>query len=40
MTSVKVLSTYRAHAQTEYRNVLEMKSPSILNILVLLLFEY
>ena len=39
MTNVTVLSVFRTHAQNEYRNVLEMKNISILNILALLLLE-
>ena len=39
MTNVTILSIFRAHAQKEYRKVLEMKNNYILNILALLLFE-
>ena len=39
MTNVTILSIFRTHAHDEYREVLEMKSTSILNILALLLFE-
>ena len=39
MTNVTILSVFRTHAPKEYRNVLEMKSTSILNILALLLCE-
>ena len=39
MTNVLILSVFRTHAQNGYHKVLEMKSTSIINILVLLLFE-
>ena len=39
MTIVIVLSIFHMHAQNEFRRVLEMKSPSVFNSLVLLLFE-
>ena len=39
MTNVRILSTFRTHAQKEYRKVLKMKDAYILNILALLLFE-
>ena len=39
MTNVIILSIFRTHAQKEYQKALEMKSPYILNILALLLFE-
>ena len=39
MTNVTSLSIFRAYDEKEYRNVLELKSTSILNILAILLFE-
>ena len=39
MTNVTVLSVFQSYAQKEYREVLEMKSTSILNILALLFLE-
>ena len=39
MTNVTILSIFRAHAQKEYRKVLEVKGTYILNVLALLLFE-
>ena len=39
MENVTILSIFRAHAQKEYRKVLEMKGIYSFNILALLLFE-
>ena len=39
MADVTILSIFRAHAQKEYRKVLEMKGTNFLNILALIFFE-